>query len=243
MKSVLAVNCRPGGRISEDGLRELVDAQIENSLALGWSAHDILIVTNLDLDVPAIVVRAPMNETCLTGSKMFALEHLFALGLIRSGEVWWAHDLDAWQNYWFEPPSFKDIGLAEYSKPRFNGGSIFLRAEARDLVSAIVEKISADRARQEEPAINAVLRSPVCEPRATVLNSTYNVGCSGYAARHLRSEKPILVSHFNPRGRQSWRTHIFGDRTLRQSSVSPRLLDLLVRRFHHGEPPFVEGPK
>jgi hypothetical protein len=53
---MLAVNFRPDGKIPEPALRQLVDAQIENSIALGWAANDILIVSNLDLDVPATVV-------------------------------------------------------------------------------------------------------------------------------------------------------------------------------------------
>jgi hypothetical protein len=243
VKNMMAVNCRPGGKISEEALRQLVNVQVENSLTLGWAPQDILIVTNMDLDVPVTVVRTPLNETCLTGSKMFALDILFALGLIRSDEVWWAHDLDAWQNHWFEPPHFLDIGLAEYSKPKFNGGSIFLRAEARDMVTAILEKITASKARQEEPAINTVLRSTSFKDRVTVLNSTYNVGCSAYAVRHGRSEKPILVSHFNPKGKTSWNTHIFGDRRLPETSVSPRLFTLLVRHFHNGVAPRQRIPR
>ncbi len=237
MKNMLAVNFRPGGRLAEKALRALVDAQIENSLALGWAPQDVVVVSNLDLDVPATVIRTPLNDTCLTGTKMFALDHLFSLGLIRGDEAWWAHDLDAWQNYWFEPPPFPDIALAEYSTPEFNGGSIFLRAGARDMVSAIKKKIAATGARQEEPAINAVLRSAAFRERVGVLNSTFNVGCSAYSVRHTRSEKPILVSHFNPMRESSWRTHIFGDRKLAETSVSPRLFELLVRRFHDGVPP------
>jgi len=237
VKNLLAANFRPKNKLSEVDLRQLIDVQVENSRALGWAVHDIVIVTNLTLDTPATVVRAPLNDTCLTGSKMFALHHLFSLGAIRDGEVWWAHDLDAWQNYWFDPPEFLDIGLAEYSRPSFNGGSIFLRANARDMVSTITEQIVSSKARREEPAINSILRSAPFKDRVTVLNSTFNVGCSAYAVRHNRSVKPILVSHFNPKGKTSWRTHIFGDRKLPEASISPRLFELLVRRFHQGVPP------
>lgn len=240
MKNMLAVNFRPKGKLSEAELRELIDAQIENSVALGWAARDMVIVTNLSLNVPATVVPATLNDTCLTGSKMFALHHLFSLGLIRGDEVWWVHDLDAWQNHWFEPPELLDIGLAEYSEPKFNGGSVLLRAGARDMVAAIIGGITASKAHREEPAIDAVLRSDAFRHRVTVLDSTFNVGCSAYAIRHGRSAKPILVSHFHPKSRPSWRTHIHGDRKLRETSVSPRLYELLLRRFHGGVPPNVK---
>ena len=237
MKNLLVANFRPKGRLSELDLRQLIEVQIENSMALGWAAQDMVIVTNLALDVPATVIRAPLNATCMTGSKMFALHHLFSLGLIQGDEVWWAHDLDAWQNHWFEPPELLDIGLAEYSKPKFNGGSVLLRAVARDMVAAIIGGIAASKAQREEPAIDAVLRSDAFRHRVTVLNSTFNVGCSAYAIRHARSAKPILVSHFHLKSGASWRTHIHGDKILPETSVSPRLFDLLVRCFHGGVPP------
>lgn len=239
MKSLMVVNCRPKGKVSEEELRKMLDAQIENSLALGWTPKDIVIVTNLDLDAPATMIRAPLNERCLTGSKMFALHHLFTLGLIQEDEVWWAHDLDAWQNHWFDPPPFLDIALAEYSTPKFNGGSIFLKATAQDMISVITESIVVAKAHREEPAINSILRSEAFRQRVTVLNSTFNVGCSAYAVRHGRSTKPILVSHFHPKGKSGWRTHIHGDRRLPEGSVSPRLYELLLRRFHDGIPPSV----
>lgn len=237
MKNLLVANFRPQGRASEAQLRRLVDAQIENSLALGWAARDIVIVGNLPLDAPVTVVRAPLNESCLTGSKMFALEHLFQLDLIRDGEIWWAHDLDAWQNHWFEPPEIADIALAEYSRPTFNGGSVFLRSTARDLVGEITAHIRGHGMEREEPAIDRILRAPRHASRVTVLNSTYNVGCSAYAIRYNRSQQPILVSHFHPTGGTSWRTHVWGYNRIHTPSISPRLEELLVRHFHQGKPP------
>lgn len=223
--------------MSENELRAIIDTQIENSLALGWAPKDIVIVSNIHLDVPATVIRAPLNEFCLTGSKMFALHHLFNLGVIERDEVWWAHDIDAWQNHWFEPPELLDIGLAEYSTPKFNGGSILLRASAHDMIAAIVHTIVESKAKREEPSINMHLRSELFRHRVTVLNSTFNVGCSAYAVRHKRSVKPILVSHFHPKRKTSWRTHIYGDKTMRETSVSPRLFQLLVGRLYGGIPP------
>lgn len=235
MKNLLVANYRPKARISEPLLRTLIAAQIENSLALGWRGDDIVLVTNLDIAAPVRVVRSDLNDFCLTGSKMFALHHLFEIGLIREpGEVWWAHDLDAWQNHSFDPPAIADIGLAEYSTPKFNGGSVFLRPTARDIVAAVVIAILQSRDQKEEPAINRVLRSPLRAHRVTTLDSTYNVGCSAFAIRYARSTQPILVSHFNPAGGISWRTHVDGINRLGVSSVSPRLLELLIRHFHAG---------
>lgn len=242
MKNLVVANLQPDGKTGEAALRRYVDAQIENSLALGWKQEDLVVVTNMDCDQQVTVIRAELNQSCLTGSKMFALDQLFALGLIAGGEVWWAHDLDAWQNYWFEPPTFADIALAEYSTPRFNGGSVFLRSSARDLIETITTNIRETRAQKEEPAINRVLRAPQNFPRVTTLNSTYNVGCSAYAVRHQRSEKPILVSHFNPAKRGAWRTHVLGDAHVAEGSVCARLHQLLGERFHGVSGDFANNP-
>jgi hypothetical protein len=236
VKNLLVANFRPNGRVKKEELTGLIEAQIENSLAVGWKPKDIVVVTNLEIEVQATLIRAPLNEVCLTGSKMFALEYLFSLGLIRGNEVWWAHDLDAWQNVWFDEPELADIGLTEYSTPNFNGGSVFLRAAARDLVSAITEYICRGRIPREEPAIDFILRLPANTSRVTVLNSTYNVGCSAFAVRYQRSLQPVRVSHFHPSG-ISWRTHVWGCNKIEKPSVSPRLVDLLVRRFHSGVAP------
>ena len=241
MKNLIVANFRANTKTSEKALRGLIDAQTENSLALGWPAKDLVIVTNLPIDQPITIIPGNLNDFCLKGSKVFALEQLFSLGLIKEEEVWWVHDLDAWQNHRFEPPVFADIGLTEYSTPKFNGGSIFLRASARDLIQQIVEVIRGNHEEYEEPAINSVLRMEVNAHRVTVLNSTYNVGCSAYGVRYERSEKPILVSHFNPAGKSGWRTHVLGDSRGLKSSVSPRLLELLVRRFQGGVLPAIVG--
>ena len=237
MKNLIVANYRPHGKQFEADLRRLVNVQIENSLALGWGPDDLVIVSNLEFDCAGVKYRTGLNESCLTGSKMFALKHMFDEGIIQDGEMWWAHDLDAWQNYWFDAPDCLDMGLAEYSVPKFNGGSVFLRRTAHDLVTAIVERIQSKRLNQEEPSINHVLRSQTHAHRVTTLNSTYNVGCSAYAPRYERSLKPILVSHFRPTTQTSWKTHVDGNNLLGISSVSPRLLQLLIDRFYHGVRP------
>jgi hypothetical protein len=127
-----------------------------------------------------------------------------------------------------------DIGLAEYSTPKFNGGSVLLRAGSQDLVRTITRLIRDTGAPREEPAINRILRRPEHQARVTTLNSTFNVGCSAFAVRYERSLQPILVSHFHPSIKSAWRTHVAGGNKIGKVSVSPRLVELLVRHFHGG---------
>jgi hypothetical protein len=236
MKNIIVANLQPRGRVSEVEIRTLVEAQIENSAAVGWPTQDIVLVTNLAFDAPVTIVRILLNSWCLTGSKMFALEHLFRVGMVKEGDVLWTHDLDAWQNFWFDAPDIADIGVTEYSMPKLNGGSIFLRSIASDLIFAITDDIRRRKLKFEEPAINRILRIPSNASRVTVLNSTYNVGDNDYSVRYNRSQMPILVSHFHPDVEPSWRMHVCGENEVKKPSVSPRLMELLTRYYHSGHP-------
>jgi hypothetical protein len=234
VKNLIVANFQPHGRVSGGELRTMVEAQIENSLALGWRKPDLVLVTNERLDSGVTEIVIDLQAHCMPGSKMFALEYLLQQGVPADGEVWWAHDLDAWQNYWFDEPEVGEIGLTEYSLPKFNGGSIFLKRSAGDLIHAITSTIRNGSLIKEEPAIDLVLRTSENLPRVTILNSTYNVGCSAYEWRYERSTKPILVSHFHPTNRTGWKVHVVGKNRIGRSSVSPRLQELLVRHFYRG---------
>ena len=63
--------------------------------------------------------------------------------------------------------------------------------------------------------------------RVTVINNTYNVGCSGFKERYASSNKPIRVCHFHPTNRIAWDTFA-RDRNRLGEIVLP---DSLVRLF------------
>ena len=246
MKNVMVANFQPGARVKLEQLRGLLDAQLENSLALGWKCENILLVTNFEYAYEGVIASVvELNRGCLRGSKMFAVDHLLRATSFAEDEILWAHDLDAWQNHWFEPPAFADIGIAEYSRPKFNGGSIFYRPAAADIVGEIVQVLRESAAQREEPTINEVLRRDMYRARVTTLNSTFNLGCSGFVVRYKRSTQPVLVSHLHPNNSIAWDTHVNDRNELGQSSMSTRLMELLVRRFHGGTPPkkLVRSPK
>ncbi|HEX3655326.1 MAG TPA: hypothetical protein VHV55_05960 [Pirellulales bacterium] len=243
MKNLLVANWQPGERVTRGDLEQLLDAQLENSLALGWSPDDLLVVTNFPYRRGRVRrIADDLNTHCMRGSKMFALARLFETGAIAGDDVVWAHDLDAWQNHRFETPAFADLGLAEYSRPKFNGGSVFARPAAADMVDAIVRRIVTGREPREEPTINCVLRDPAYQSRVTVLNPTYNLGCSGFRERLGGSTKPVLVCHFHPTNRLAWDTHV-NDRNGMGTVLAPRVVELLTRRFHGGIAPEKLPPK
>ena len=224
----MVANLIPGSRTGKEELLRMTQAQIENSIDLGWPVKDICLITNFDFDYLSVyALKADLNTHCSTGSKMFGIQWL--MDKVQD-DVYWVHDLDCWQGVWFDPPEFKDAGIAEYSQPKFNGGSVFWRPTARDIIDHVIGILVDQHAAKEEPTLNKVLKSETYRDRVTVLNSTFNLGCSGFVKRYVRAEKPICVSHFHPTNRIAWETHCLYRNGGNMKSISPRL-ETLIRRF------------
>jgi hypothetical protein len=191
-----------GKKASEAGLRRYLQAQVEVHKALSFP---LVVLTNLkdyqDGYSQVLPIFKP-NTICPTGSKMFAAVEF--LSAMRSDALYWFHDLDVWPCWdWAkQPPIFAtEIALCRYRKS-YNGGSVFYRKEAAPLCQDVVNAILSSRSHREEPVMNAVWGRD--HPQITVLNSTYNVGCSGFDGRLERAEKPIRAVHFHPDKRGQW---------------------------------------
>jgi len=231
MKNVMVANRQSGGRYGPENIDILLKAQIENSIECGWSPKDILLISNFKFQFMGVkAYKAQLNDFCLTGSKLFGLKWALDKGLFNPGDVIWTHDLDAWQNCWFDPPKFKDVGISTYSKPKFNGGSIFWRPESRYILESVLKEIEKG-AMREEPTLNVLLNQPEFRCRVTVLNNTYNVGCSGFVKRAERATLPIRVCHMNPLNRIAWDTHTQDRNKVGIVSVGLRL-ERLLRRYY-----------
>lgn len=243
MLNLMVANISSHNRYSKELTVPMIKAQIENSLELGWKSGDICLISNFDFeysDVKAINVK--LNSQCLTGSKMFALHWLLnppKLSILRGCSLFpdlsnlerfpiFAHDLDAWQNYTFEV-DFGDVGISTYSSSKFNGGVVFWRLSAKDIIDEIVDTL-INGEQKEEPTINKLLTSTY-KDRTTILNSTFNVGCSGFVERLTRAEKPIKIVHLNPYNRIAWETHMLDRNGIAEVSVCPRLEKILRKYF------------
>ena len=194
MLNVMVLNIQPKWEKSLRWLMKEVEAQIENSMAMGWSKEKLLIVTNHPFEHEgATILLRDLNDFCPTGSKTFGAEILFKEGLIT--ETTWLHDTDCWQTMLFDPPEFLDAGAVRYIG-RFNGGSIFLKPSAVDIVIETADKIRETQSRKEEPCIRKVWGQH--KDRITRLNSTWNVGSNKFERRRREAEKPIRVVHLHP---------------------------------------------
>lgn len=221
-------------KYNQVNVETMLKSQIENSMECGWKPRDIVVLANFEfkfMEVETTLWEEPNNH-CWTGSKMFGLSYLFdnAGRFNIEGEVVWSHDLDCWENHPIDGIKFEDVGIATYSNRKFNGGSIFWKYSAKDIVTVIDYLLSAGE-EKEEPTINRVLKSEKFGKRVTVVDNTYNVGCSGFVKRYNRSKKPIRVLHFNPMNKISWETHALDRNQLGEKAIGERL-EKLVRKYY-----------
>ena len=191
MINLMVANYKEGNRRNtKERLLRLLNAQIENSVDLEWSKDSIVLLTNFPYEFMGVTAtQTDLNETCLTGSKVFAVQKYFQNLNNGADPVVWAHDLDCWQNVKFPEPDFKDIGIARYSNSKYNGGSLFWKKSGVDILDEIINQIVHGKQQIEEPTLNKVLKSNEFKDRVTVVDNTFNVGCSGYVKRYRRSSK------------------------------------------------------
>jgi len=227
-------------RYNSKRIGTLLKAQIENSIECGWGSEEIVIVANFDFKFMGVEsINVELNKFCWTGSKLFALKWFFEY--CKPDEPVWTHDLDCWQNFPFKYPEYdlkgnkfewiQDVAAAQYSNPKFNGGSIFWKPSAEDIVHKIVDKLTENKEAKEEPTLNRIFKSAEYMNRIAVINYSYNVGCSGFAPRYDRSIKPIHVCHFHPMNSIAWEIHGLDREGLNYIAVTIRL-ERLLRRYY-----------
>lgn len=229
MKNFMVANLPSSGAYNKKRLDLLLKAQIENSLDLGWRPEDIMIISNFHYEYMGIESKVfRLNANCLTGSKIFGVHRLY-LSMKEKGSIW-AHDLDCWQNVEFKEPEYKDVGIAQYSNSKYNGGSLFWKASAVDILHAIHARLVENEEEREEPALNFILKSDEYKDRVTVVNNTFNVGCSGYVKRYERGLKPLRVAHFHPDNRIAWETHALDRNEIGEIGITVRL-ERIIRKY------------
>lgn len=228
MKHVLVANS-PDEKTRAFNLGKMLLAQLDNFQRLCLS-DDMIIVSSRPLQLEeglAKVFVCDLNKICLTGSKVFGLQWIFQNTDI--DDIFWLHDLDAWQNHPFYPPEFESAAFSPYSRlSKINGGSQFWKRDGAKLLDSICSEILKKSSNKEEPVIQNL-----CYGRddVTILNSTFNVGCSGYVERFQSAIKPILVSHLHPTNRIAWQTHRL-DRDGRGYVSVSKGLELVLRRHY-----------
>jgi hypothetical protein len=182
--------------------------QIDNSLDLGWKREDILLVTNFPWEyngVKTIVVSDKHYYSARPRSiKTAIIPFLLNKGVIKRGNIYWNHDLDAFQCYPFDEFELDlknyDAALTDYGwRERWCLGSFFIKKSSKDIFSkakAIIYKNIED-----ETALMELTKDPVVAKRCKRLNITYNFGMRHIGENWQRAIKPLRVVHFAPYSR------------------------------------------
>lgn len=197
-------NPRPDLTSNDAG--QLVKVQIENSLALGWKKEDIMLVTNFEYQyggVKATVLKdVEFFERKPQASKINAIVELFNQGLIKDNEIYWFHDLDAYQLQPIPEAEIdlgsKDMALTDYGVlPRWSTGIVYFKKNSRD----IFEKIKSVMYRKninEELALTKLTNSDVSiASRIKKLNKSYNFTPPMVKFLYTTIIKPLKVAHFH----------------------------------------------
>jgi hypothetical protein len=136
---------------------ELIDGylrlQIENSLRLGWDKEDIIVITNFPfeyMDVKSYIVDDICRWSAFA-NKMVVINEMIQKGIINDN--FWLHDCDAYQLVSFVfPEECKDVNFVRHAPGREKpqGGSVFYRKEAFDIISVLSEAIRLFKPTKEE---------------------------------------------------------------------------------------------
>ena len=143
-----------------------VKIQIDNSLDLGWKKEDIMFFANFPYEYRGIRATFVSDDNFTPffppATKINVIVELFKKGVFKEKELYWFHDFDVFQNYWFSQQEMEleledaDIGLCDKGRmPRWATGSVFFKFSAGDIFSMI--KLVSDKYQlNEEPALNAI---------------------------------------------------------------------------------------
>lgn len=193
--------------------RDIIKIQIDNSLDLGWNPEDIVLATNFPYEYNGIkaieVDDSHFRDFDTKSGKISVIIHLIASGVVRSGELWWFHDLDAYQLLPIEENEIdlggKGVGFTYYGwKEYWNTGSIFFTKDALKVFSWM-RNVFDQKKINEEPALMWLTKKNYknINDLYQIMNNTYNFPASRSGEKYLEittknASMPIKVLHFGP---------------------------------------------
>ena len=216
--------------------------QIDNSLRLGWSPEDILLFTNFPFRYNGITARQIDDANFCAfrprSTNTVSIPHLIDSGAIQPGEVYWVHDLDAYQIHPIGDEDLGleavDLGLTTYGwSPKWCLGSYFLKRSAEDIF-ILLKKAVYEFEEEDERALRRLTDGGyVAKNRYKVLDISYNFGMRNIAHNWDAANKPLKVLHFHPgmaQGINALAVFLHGKNELNRPLVTPGLR--LVFRDH-----------
>lgn len=224
----------------------LARIQIDNSYDLGWKKEDILLVTDFEWEyngVKALVIQEDVYYPFdLAAGKIPVILYLLDQGIIEPSELYWSHDLDAYENYRIEEPELGldgfDVGLTHYTyKPEWQCGSIFFRQNSQDIFR-LLDKTTRERphiSRNNEKTLTWLIKHNAIDPaRYKRLNVTYNIMTKYLQTIFPLADKPLKVLHFLPSNKDASMSatalemFMYGKNRLKIPLMSDRLIKIFM---------------
>lgn len=191
----------------ENDAHILIKVQIDNSLKLGWKKEDILLFTNFEYEYGGIRASVLKNveffERKPQASKINAIVKLFKDGVIKEGELYWFHDLDAFQLRPIEESEIDqgtaDMWLTDYGRnPRWSTGTIFFRKSSEDIFDRIKEVMYRDNIDEERALGELTGSDESIQKRVQKINKSYNFNAPNIRSCYKMAIKPLRIVHFHP---------------------------------------------
>jgi len=233
MKNLMVYVSPAGGFNEEYGL--LTKVQIDNSLNLGWKPEDILLVTSFDYEyngVKAVVVS--LDNFCAVrprSIKTSIIPNLIDLGTVKKGELYWNHDLDAFQMDTINESELGleslDLGLTDYGwRSRWCMGSFFFKESAGDIFKLMKPEIFNDI--EDETVMMGLTGNNAnnVNERSKRLNITYNFGQRNVESNYEKATKPIKVVHFHPSRKAILDIFMYGKNGMNAPIMNERLTEV-----------------
>jgi hypothetical protein len=194
-----------------------VKVNIENSLELGWAKEDIWLFTNFAFEYGGIKARV-LDDVAFfdrkpQASKINAIIKLFENGTIKKNEIYWFHDLDAFQICSIPDLAIdlgaSDMALTDYGlDPKWSTGVIYFKENARDIFYKLRD-VTYEKNTDEERALKFLTGSDEeVNKRVKKINKSYNFVPRRLPEMYAASGKPIQVIHFHPLGEVSPREKV-----------------------------------
>lgn len=186
----------------------LIKVQIDNSLAIGWHKKDILLITNFPYQykgIKAICRDVAFFDRKPQASKINAIVNLFEEGMIKDNELYFFHDLDAYQLLPITEMEIDtgdgDIAITDYGIiPRWSTGVIFFRKGSRDIFEKIKHTIYKYNTNEELALGILTNRSPDIANRIKKLNKSYNFTPPNVKYINKSVSWPLKIAHFHIEG-------------------------------------------
>jgi hypothetical protein len=189
----------------------LVKVQIEQSIKMGWNKADIVLATNFPYkygDIKAVTLDNVDIAKKPSLTKLNALVRLFEAGHIKKNELYWYHDLDAFQ---LTPIARSEIRIRDneialtdaggqkylFSGDKWNSGIIYFRLGAADIFRQM-QQVALKKNIDPEMALSYMTKDLAFKKRVKELNNSYNLTSYNLDKVYQNSIKPIKVAHFDP---------------------------------------------